>query len=155
MRQKTRVEAIADPGRDAKALGFLAVNADAHDHRMMGRVARTLRRDRPGTEIVVIGHTLNDLDLMKLDDVFVTGRVEIKELGRVLRQYGVKAVFAAMRRPLFGHPMITELAAAGFPVALFDWSFGEVPTRASDLAIDPRAPDEVVASKLKRWCSGL
>jgi GT2 family glycosyltransferase len=155
MRRKAPAEAIADPGRDAKALGFLAVDADAHDHRMMGRVARTLRRDRPGTEIVVIGHTLNDLDLMKLDDVFVTGRVEIKELGRVLRQYGVKAVFAAMRRPLFGHPMIAELAAAGFPVALFDWSFGEAPVSASDLAIDPYAPDEAVASKLKRWCSRL
>ncbi|MBX9844249.1 MAG: glycosyltransferase [Xanthobacteraceae bacterium] len=155
IRQTAQVEAIADPDRDAKTLGFLAVDADVHDHRTMGRVARALTRDRPGTEVVVIGHTLDDLDLMRLDRVFVTGRVEIRQLGRVLRQYGVKAVFAATRRPLFGHPMIAELAAAGFPLALFDWSLGKAPVHASNLAIDPSAPDEAVAAKLKRWFSRL
>jgi hypothetical protein len=155
MRQKAAAETIADPRRDAKALGFLTVHADAHDHRMMDRVARALRHDLPGTEIVVIGHTLNDLELMKLDNVFVTGRLEPEELDRVLRQYGVKAVFAAMRRPLFGHPMLAALATARFPVAQFDWSSGRTRTAASGLAIDPCAPDEAVASRLKRWFSRL
>jgi hypothetical protein len=108
---------------------------------------------------VVIGHTLNDLELMKLGNVFVTGRIETKELDRTLRQYGVKAVFAVMRRPLFGHPMIAALAAADFPVALFDWSCGQTRAQAradaSDLVIDPYAPDEAVASRLKRWFSRL
>jgi GT2 family glycosyltransferase len=150
MRQKA-AETIGDPGRDAKALGFLTVHADAHDHRMMERVARAL----PGTEIVVIGRTLNDLELMKLGNVFVTGRIETRELGHTLRQYGVRAVFAAMRRPLFGHPMIAALAAASFPTATFDWSLGKTPAHASDFAIDPDAPDEAVAAKLRRWFSRL
>jgi GT2 family glycosyltransferase len=159
MGRKAAAATIANPRRDAKALGFLTVDADAHDHRMMDRVARALRRDRSGTEIVVIGHTLNDLELMKLGNVFVTGRIETKELDRTLRQYGVKAVFAVMRRPLFGHPMIAALAAADFPVALFDWSCGQTRAQAradaSDLVIDPYAPDEAVASRLKRWFSRL
>jgi hypothetical protein len=64
-----------------------------------------------------------------------------------------------MHRPLFGHPMIAALTAADFPVALFDWSFGQIRTRtradASDLVIAPCAPDEAVASRLKRWFSRL
>jgi hypothetical protein len=51
--------------------------------------------------------------------------------------------------------MLAALATARFPVAQFDWSSGRTRTAASGLAIDPCAPDEAVASRLKRWFSRL
>ena len=75
-------------------------------------------------------------DLMRLDNVHVTGAVEPSEHDRILRQYGIGALFIPMRQPLFGHPTIIDLARR-VPTASFDWSFGDVSFRPSDLALSP------------------
>jgi hypothetical protein len=136
----------------AEALGFLTAGSNITDHQFMQHVARALQLERPEIPVVVIGRAIDDLDLMKTDNVFVTGPVGDADLGRVLRQYGIKGLFAATRRPLFGHPVMAAVAGRrDFPLARFDWSFGRIPADPIDLALDPGATAPQVAYAMQRW----
>jgi hypothetical protein len=145
---------VTRPG--ASALGFLALGPRPADYRMMQNVLRRLRTGWPGLDIVVVGSTLDDIELMKAGNAFVTGSLGGDDLGLVIRQHGIKAMFAAVRDALFGHPDLSRLAALpGLPVASFDWSFGKVPAESTGLGIDPEADDATVAAALGTWFSEL
>jgi hypothetical protein len=88
---------------------------------------------------------------MRNGNVFVTGAVEPGHYRELLRRYRINALFTASRRPLFGHPAITETADSGLPIAFFDWSFGRSPVKPGDLALDPRAANDAVACELAAW----
>jgi hypothetical protein len=132
-------------------LGFIAVGDSGGDYHLIEDVAHALRRDRPGLSIVVIGRTLYDLALMRNGNLHVTGAVEPGHYRQLLRRYRLNALFTASRRPLFGHPASTEIADSGLPLAFFDWSFGRSPVKPGDLALDPRVPNDAVASELAAW----
>ena len=136
------------------SIGFAAVSDSVVDYRLMKDLAKALNRELPEKLIVVIGETLDDIGFMRLDNVHVTGRVEPSEHDRILRQYGIGALFVPIRQPLFGHPTIADLARR-VPTASFDWSFGDVSFRSSDLALSPHlANDELIVS-LVTWLSEI
>ena len=142
--------------RDRKAagenrVGFVVTGVTAADHRLICDLARAIRLTHPELSIVVVGSTLDDLGLMKIGSVFVTGPVELEQIPRVVDHYGLAALFVATRRPQFGHPLTDGLAGSELPTAFFDWSFGAFPGKPSDLSLDPRATIEALAAALTGW----
>ena len=86
------------------SIGVVAVGNGIMDYRLIKQMARALNRELSDRSIVVIGETIDDIGLMRLDNVFVTGAVQATEHDRILRQYGIGALFIPVRQPLFGHP---------------------------------------------------
>ncbi len=135
-----------------QAVGFVTVGGGITEFKLMKYAALAINRAFPERPVVVIGDTIDDLALMKLDNIYVTGAVEADEYDRVLQQYAVGKLFVPVARPLFGHPTIVELSSKR-PTAFFDWSLGEVPSRPMDLALDPYLTDEEFTTALVDWIS--
>jgi len=140
------------PADDSDALGLLVLDGNnAADHGLISAVARATEDRRRGPAIVIIGKTLNDLELMKNPNVSVTGAVDHIEIDDLLRHYGVRALLVAARQPLFGHPLVGAVLSSSFPVAVFDWSFGQVAAGPSNLLIDPALPNLEAAKAVRNW----
>ena len=83
-------------------------------------------------------------------NVFVAGRVESDEYGRLLRQYEISALMSPYRTRFFGR--LDGLAAVSrLPKACFDWSFGKMPLVSGDLVLDPRLCDDRAAERVAHW----
>jgi GT2 family glycosyltransferase len=132
------------------SIGFVSGGAAVSDHALMKHLALALNQALPERGVVIIGHTLNDLDLIRLDNVFVTGPVQIDEHERILRQYAIDALFVATQRPLFGHPELDSFSALR-PTAFFDWSFDRVSSRRDDLLLSPYLSHREIAEALVSW----
>lgn len=153
-KRKAKTKRPAKNWASGKALGLIAVGADVAEYRRIQDMARTLNRELPERPIVVIGATIDDLALMRLDNVHVTGNVQAAERDQVLRQYDIGALVVPIQRPLFGHPAIAGFAGRA-PTASFDWSFGDVSPHPGDLALDPQATSSEINRSLVSWLSGM
>ena len=152
VRRKSNPSRSLNNSLSAQSIGFVAVGASVADYRLMKDLARTLNRELPERLVVVVGETLDDIELMRLDNVHVTGVVEPSEHDRILRQYGIGALFIPIRQPLFGHPNIIDLARR-VPTASFDWSFGDISFHPSDLALSPHLTNDELIVSLVTWLS--
>ena len=118
---------------------------------MIGAIAAAMRSSNPEAAITVVGATLDDLRLMQIGNVFVTGIVDPPDFNWVAKSYGLQALFIAAARPIFGHPTIELALACGLPVAYFDWSMGRLKPRKGDLALDPGTSFADMITLLGRW----
>lgn len=151
LREGTALVPLGKPAEDADALAIVTLGCSAADHELIRRTARSVTANLSGRPVVVIGRTLNDLELMKIPNVTVTGSAGDEEMERLLRHHGVEALFIAARQPLFGHPLVGGLMDSSFPVAAFDWSEGQARARRSSLAIDPSLPSPAAAHAVREW----
>jgi GT2 family glycosyltransferase len=136
----------------ADALGILALRCSAADHELIRQVARGVTAGPSGHSVVVIGRTLDDLELMKTPGVTVTGAAADEDIERLLRHHDIKALFVAVRQPLFGHTLVGSLVDSDFPLAVFDWSsLAEARIKRSGLAIDPSLPGPAAAQSVRDW----
>jgi len=134
------------------SFGLLAVGHAPADFALIQHLARRLRQMRPRMPIVVFGETLDDLALMALGNLAVTGAVGAGELGDLARHYALGGLVIARRAPLFGHPLI----AAAFhdvdvPLAFVDWSFGHAQIAAVDCRIAPARNEGSIVAELLAW----
>ena len=120
----------------------------------MHGVIAALRRTMPGLEIVVTGGTLNDDELFRVGNAFVTGPMDADELAIAFRRLRLDRVLCCLARPLFGHPVPSAAMMAGLPVAYLDWSCGHCAVRASDLPLDPQLSMTDVVERLVPWLQG-
>ena len=118
---------------------------------MIGAIAAALRSSNPQAAMTVVGATLDDLRLMQIGNVFVTGTVDPPDFDWVVRSYDLQALVIAATRPIFGHPTIELAFACGLPVAYFDWSMGRLKPKKGDLALDPAVSFEAMMTLLGRW----
>jgi GT2 family glycosyltransferase len=132
------------------SIGIVVIGAGTAEYQLVKKVALAMNRELPERTIVVIGQTIDDIGLMKLDNVYVTGATESGEAESVLKQYAIGALFLPIKQPLFGHPRISELAGLA-PTAYFDWSFGEVKPRPDDLALNPHLTEAELEAALVTW----
>ncbi len=132
-------------------LGIVPSRTSAYELRLMREIALFMRRAHPRTSIVVLGETLDDLGLMRFENVFVSGAVDAADLGRLVRQYRLNRIVAGFGPPLFGHPIIEAAMRCGLATAYVDWSLGDCAARNNDLAIDPSLSCRDVAAVLGRW----
>ncbi len=137
-----------------RGIGLVVLGSGAAEYRLTKAVALALNRELPERPVIVIGQTLDDLGLMRLDNVHVTGTVDRREYGRILSQYDIGALFFPIRQPLFGHPTMTGLAECT-ATASFDWSSGEVSPRTGDLALRPEITNDELIESLVSWLSGI
>jgi O-antigen biosynthesis protein len=137
--------------KTADRLGIVPVRTSSVELKLMREVARFMKAAHPQLSIAIIGETLDDLALMRLGNVFVSGRVNASELARLVRQYRVNRLFTGLGHPLFGHPMVEAALHSGLPVAYFDWSMGECRPKAGELALDPSLSANDTAAVLGRW----
>ena len=137
----------AGPGK----LGLVPVRCCAHEQWLMSALARGLSRHHPELSVSIVGAALDDIDLMRGTDAFVTGAVQADEFGRVVASLGLTHLFVSATRPLFGHPIRTAARHLPLPVAYFDWSGGSLKPSRSDLAIDPNASLDQLIGTLGRW----
>ncbi|RAI45004.1 glycosyltransferase [Rhodoplanes roseus] len=160
--RQAELEPWTDPPRPATAafrpdattvqrLGVVAVRGNAAELRMIRAIAAELRRDRPATELVVLGWTLDDACLLRSGNVFVSGRVDPDELDALVVAYGLSHLLTGLGEPLFGHPLVEGTLAAARPVARLDWSFGTTESRDGDLLIDPRLGEPQMVALLRAW----
>jgi len=132
-------------------LGFVPVRSCAHEQWLMRETARQLNTIRPDISITVIGAALDDIDLMRGSNAFVTGAVEPLELEHLVDALGVEHLFISTTRPLFGHPTLSVASSSRLPIAYFDWSVRQSMPNKKDLAIDPRLSLDDMISALNRW----
>jgi GT2 family glycosyltransferase len=145
-------QSVKRPGAAAR-LGLVPVRLCAQEHHFMRGVITRLAIAKPGLDVVVVGGTHDDTDLMRAG-AFVTGPVESADLPRLFRRYQLDRILLCLTRPLFGHPLLTPVMTCRLPVAYLDWSRGHCAFRAVDLPLDPSSPARDAAERLLPWLQG-
>ena len=132
-------------------VGFVPVRVGAHEHALMTDLAKRLVVALTPIPITIIGATLDDIQLMRTTNAFVTGSVDANDLERLITLYGLTHIFLCPTQPLFGHPMIFAIQELALPTAYFDWSRGHLTPDRRDLAIDPMSSPRLLADALSQW----
>ena len=137
--------------RRISRLGVLPVRSNGEEQGLIGAIAGALRASDPAVVMTVLGATLDDIGLMEIGNVFVSGKVEMPDFNRAVRFYGIQALLLAATRPIFGHRIIETASACGLPIAYFDWSMGSLKPKIGDLAVSPAISFEDMMMALGRW----
>lgn len=136
----------------SQVLGVLPAGLSARDFAFMRDVIRHIRQQNPKTRIVVMGETVDDLALMSLGNLMVTGPVSAEDLPGAAEVHGLGGIFIARPAPLFGHPLIeTAFSKVSVPLAFFDWSFGKVRRHEADLPMTPSNNAAIIARSVLGW----
>ena len=142
-----------DPQRP-RLLAIVPTRSSAREFRTIQSISLLLHLRKLQTSIIVVGSTLDDVRLMSLENVFVTGPIAPSELGFVLQPHNVGWMLTGFDEPLFGHPLLQSVLGSDAPVAYVDWSAGHAPRRPADLAIDPDLRSDQVANEVVSWIEG-
>ena len=140
-------------GKAISRLGFVPIRSCSEEQALMASTARAICLVKPEIRITVLGHTLDDLGLMKISNTFVTGSVDPTDIISLAKSYDLQALFIPLTRRIFGHPLLDAASSSALPVAYFDWSAGSLKARRGDLALDLRAPLDDMIARLGRWLS--
>jgi O-antigen biosynthesis protein len=148
-RRMRRPRKVASRGT---TFGLLAVGRAPADFLLMLQVVRRIRQARPRNQIAIFGETLDDLALMRLGNVTVTGAFAARELPTLAKNYSLGGLAVARRTPLFGQPVIAAaFCDTDVPLALVDWSFGSTRVANGDLAIAPASSENAIVADLLAW----
>jgi len=134
-----------------KTLAIFPAANSAKEYSLIDLLCRSMRDGAPQISIVVAGTTFNDLQLVSLGNTFVTGPIEPDQPTSAIFPYHVRWILTGFGAPLFGHPTIEAARKSRLPVASFDWSYGALKPRKSDLAIDPALPLDMITRKIVSW----
>ncbi|MCJ2017999.1 glycosyltransferase [Methylobacterium sp. E-065] len=128
-------------------LGILSPLPSAAVSRLSLALETGARRIGLAVRLLIVGGTLNDLELMAGSAIFVTGPVAHEEVAAVVADFGCAAVLLPYRDRFFGC-----LERAPCPRrAYFDWSGGAYAARSDDLVLDPAICDTDAAAQILRW----
>ncbi|MBV9630403.1 MAG: hypothetical protein JO230_20085, partial [Xanthobacteraceae bacterium] len=139
------------PKGKAGYCGIIPYGITARELDRIRRIARQLRRAAPDMLVVILGATLDDLGLMSIGNVFVSGPIEPDEYATAFRRYALTSLFLPTLNAVFGHPAIAAADRSDLPVAAFDWTQASWTPRPQDLSIDPFLGDAEVADILSHW----
>lgn len=90
---------------------------------LAGSLARALSARRSPIRLVVLGDVADSVTLMRSPGVFVTGPApDAASLVDAIDTHGCGALVLPLREPLFVHPVLEAVAAAGLPCA--GWAVG-------------------------------
>lgn len=138
----------------AQHLGLVPIRWSPKDHQFMRGLISGLGAEQPGLDLVVVGSTSDDDDLLRSGDVFVTGPVDAAELEALFRRYQFDCLVLCLTEPLFGHPILSAVMTSALPVAYLDWSGGRCPARTGDLPLDPSLSPAGAVTRLAPWLEG-
>jgi O-antigen biosynthesis protein len=132
-------------------MGLLPLRGCAEEQWLMTQVACALRDTRPDISLTVVGATLDDVDLMRIGNTFVTGAIEPEEFELIVKAYDLRCLFVSLTRPIFGHPILIRCFRCPIPLAFFDWSMGRTASKQGDLVLDPRSSLRDIVGALGQW----
>jgi hypothetical protein len=135
-----------------RLLGVIALDASAPTLGFLVDLARALRICAKDLDLVVLGATFDDLQLLATGNCFVTGPVGSDQLNPLLETIQPSHLLLMNREGVFGHPLETEAVESAIPLARFDWLI-EKPVAFSKggLLISPAAGASELASALVSW----
>jgi O-antigen biosynthesis protein len=139
----------------AQRLGLVPIRWSPKDNQFMRGLISGLRTEQPRLDLVVVGSTSDDDDLLRAGDVFVTGPVDAAELAELFRRYRFDRLVLCLTEPLFGHPILSAVMTSTPPVAYLDWSGGRCLARSGDLPLDPSLSTAGAVTRLAPWLQGL
>jgi O-antigen biosynthesis protein len=142
------------PDGSARRLGLVPIRRSPKDHQFMRGLIAGLRSEQPELELVVVGSTSEDHDLLRAGDAFVTGAVDAAELEALFRRYRFDRLMLCLTEPMFGHPILSTVMTSVLPVAYLDWSSGRCPVRTGDLPLDPLLSTAGTVTRLAPWLQG-
>ena len=134
------------------AFGIVPLELTVSCQRLISTIGSAFAMDHACPKIVVLGHMPDDLELMKLNNIFVTGPVPIDDFETLARHYQISKLFLVSTSPVFGHHFQRLLAASDFPLSYFDWSMGGINGRPGDALLNPTENDHEISNRLKSWC---
>lgn len=129
------------PEGKAGYCGIIPHGLTARELDLIRRIARHLKRAAPNMFVVILGPTLDDLGLMAIGNIFVSGPIEPDEYATTFRRYALTCLFLPTLNAVFGHPAIGAADRSNLPVAAFAWTQGSWTPRPQDLSIDPSLGD--------------
>jgi GT2 family glycosyltransferase len=132
-------------------LGLLPLRGCAEEHCLIGEIACAFRIIRPDVSLTVLGTTFDDVGLMRVGNIFVTGAMDAWEFPRIVKAHGLQSLFVSVSRPVFGHPILLRCLRSSLPVAFFDWSLGHIRPSRGDLPLDPRSSLSDIVAALDHW----
>jgi len=132
-------------------LGIVTPRLSVAEAGFVRELSRAVGERSADVDLVVLGETPTDEGLLRLGNVFVSGRIAPAELPRVLRAYGISHVFTGFARPLFGHPLVEGALNDARPVAALDWAQDEALARTGDLPLAPSGRPAAIARDVLRW----
>ena len=103
----------------ARHLGFVPVRSAAHEQWLMSEIGRRLKALAPTVSITVVGTILDDIDLMRSGNAFVTGAVNAEEFEREIDFLDLEYLFISATEPLFGHPILSVAHSSVLANGLF------------------------------------
>ncbi|GJD34084.1 glycosyltransferase family 2 protein [Methylobacterium aerolatum] len=125
----------------------LAPSAGTESFRLLCAIVRRWARDGKLPELAIVGATLDDLRLMGMGPVLVTGPVLPEEAVPLIRRLGATTLI--LLDP--DHPTVTGMAFFGLRIAGLHRRCDSVSGRVH---IDPTGAPEAVADRLARWVAG-
>jgi len=150
-REKVSASRKTSRNRKTKTCGVIGLRVNATDTKFMKELSLSLRKRAPGGDLILFGETLDDLDLMAAETLFVSGGFDHEDFGDLCQLYGVAKLFLAARSPFFGDPLLTSARETGLPLAYFDWAEGRGKGSTKDLRLDHHASVGAVATALAEW----
>jgi O-antigen biosynthesis protein len=137
--------------RNVGRLGLVSIRQSPADHQFIRGLISALTTIQPELDLVVVGSTSDDDELLRSGPAFVTGSVDASESEALIRRYRFDRLVSCLSEPLFGHPGLSAVMTSVLPVAYFDWSRGRCPARTGDLPLDPSLSATAVAQRLGSW----
>lgn len=144
--------AAADPAAPAhRRLGVVLLAETAGCRELLRVIAGRLPRAvGAAPSVVVLGSAGDDLGLMRVGNLFVTGDCDTKDLPELVRRHAVSHLLLLAPGASFGAPTAGAAAATRLPRAAFAWSAAKTAS-PSHLWLDPGADDTAIADALARW----
>jgi hypothetical protein len=140
--------------RDRVRLGLIA-DSEGMDAALPIAIAQHFSRSPSSAGLIVFGSTSDDFHLMRSGPAFVTGPVRPRELGALLRNFGIARLLFPSRRLVPSDTVMQLCRAEGIAVARFRWSAREpMIGHQGDLELPAGIPSEAVAELLLRWMTG-
>jgi len=132
-------------------LGLVPVRSSAQEQWFMSEISRRLKVRAPTITITVLGIGLDDIELMRGGNAFVTGAINPDEFRNEVDALEVDRLLICITSPLFGHPILSAAHSTALPTAYFDWPAGRTRPRKGDLPIDPRTSLDDTINAVRRW----
>lgn len=143
----TRHRAVDGPPRP----GVLALHGNATEFRCIRALSDHMADTDEDVEIVVLGHTLDDLKLMQRANVMITGEPAADDVATLIDGHGITHLVLDLGEPMFGHPLADALLATGLPVAATAWTSASGDGRTADLELRPDSGVAETVATVRDW----
>ena len=159
--QRPKVVRRSPVGRKAKPrsaagtplIGVIPLDTSTRTLRFIVELARGLTLCANGLEMIVLGATYDDLQVLAIGNAFVSGPIQGKEVKSMLAAVQPSHLFTINREPIFGYEMQSQAAASKQALACFDWETSKPAVSArGDLLLPPNFDGMQSAPFLAEWC---